>query len=54
MILPDYRRAWHGRTWPEATHYAGWAAWKYKRERVLSPLLAERLDRAASPQEKQP
>ena len=34
MNLPDYRRAWHGRTWPEATHNAGWAGTVYRRSRV--------------------
>lgn len=34
--LPDYRKAWHGRTWPEATHDAGWAGWRYRRDRAAS------------------
>ena len=40
MSLPDYRKAWHGRTWPEATHNAGWAGTVYRRSRVADVLCA--------------
>lgn len=40
MSLPEYRKAWHGRTWPEATHNAGWAGTVYRRSRVADVLCA--------------
>ncbi len=40
MSLPEYRKALHGRTWPEATHNAGWAGTVYRRSRVADVLCA--------------